>query len=109
AFWRSSKGSHDSEPILPPPKGEGRGEGGGAARQCCLAPGEQQFDRSKLFSIYLFSMGAPLFLGYWLFTFHSRVLANWIAASVLPLFCLMAVYWESRYRAGVLAVKGWLT
>jgi hypothetical protein len=54
-------------------------------------------------------MGAPLFLGYLVFTFHSRVLPNWIAASILPSFCLMAVFWESRYRAGVSAVKGWLT
>jgi membrane-associated phospholipid phosphatase/4-amino-4-deoxy-L-arabinose transferase-like glycosyltransferase len=65
-------------------------------------------DQASTFYRYLFSMGAPLFLGYWLFTFHSRVLPNWIAASILPSFCLMAVYWESRYRAGVSAVKIWL-
>ena len=64
-------------------------------------------DDSRL--LFLFSMGAPLFLGYWLYTLHSRVLPNWIAASVTPLFCLMAIYWESRYRAGVGAVRGWLS
>ena len=46
--------------------------------------------------VYFFSMGAPLFLVYFLFTFHSRVLANWIAPSVLPLFCLMVIYWQAR-------------
>ncbi|MCU1376783.1 MAG: Phosphoesterase PA-phosphatase related protein [Actinomycetia bacterium] len=38
---------------------------------------------------YFLAMGAPLFLGYTIFTFHSRVLPNWIAPSVLPLLCLM--------------------
>ena len=46
--------------------------------------------------VYLFSMGAPLFLVYFLLTFHSRVLPNWIAPSVLPLFCLMVIYWQTR-------------
>jgi len=58
--------------------------------------------------LYLLSMGAPLFLGYTLYTLHSRVLPNWIAASILPLFCLMVIYWETRYRAGLSAVRGWL-
>ena len=57
--------------------------------------------------VYLFSMGAPLFLSYWLYTFHSGVLPNWIAPSVLPLFCMMAIYWDTRWRLGVRAVKGW--
>jgi len=58
--------------------------------------------------VYLLSMGAPLFLGYWLYTLHSKVQPNWIAAAVTPLFCLIGVYWESRFRAGVAAVKLWL-
>ena len=29
--------------------------------------------------IYLFSMGAPLFVGYFLYTVRSRVQPNWIA------------------------------
>src|ERR1043166_588529 len=58
--------------------------------------------------IYFFTMGAPLFLGYLLFTMHSRVMPNWIAAAVLPLFCLTAVHWEARYRVRATAVKGWL-
>jgi hypothetical protein len=43
-------------------------------------------------------MGAPLFLGYWLYAFHSRILPNWIAPAILPMFCLMVVYWDERRR-----------
>jgi hypothetical protein len=49
--------------------------------------------------LYLFCMGAPVFLGYWLYSFHSRVLPNWIAPAILPLFCLMVAYWDERRRA----------
>ncbi|MDB6027288.1 MAG: Undecaprenyl phosphate-alpha-4-amino-4-deoxy-L-arabinose arabinosyl transferase [Verrucomicrobiales bacterium] len=48
-------------------------------------------------NVFLFSMGAPLFLFYFLFSFHSRVLPNWIAPSIIPLFCLMALYWRTRW------------
>lgn len=58
--------------------------------------------------LYFFSMGAPLFLMYLLHSFHARVLPNWIAPSVLPLFCLMVVYWDTRFRLGQHAVKFWL-
>ncbi len=58
--------------------------------------------------LYFFSMGAPVFLGVWLFTLRSRVLPNWIAPSVLPLFCLTVAYWDQRWREGARAVKGWL-
>jgi len=34
--------------------------------------------------MYLFIMGAPVFLCYFLLTFRSRVLPNWIAPAVLP-------------------------
>ncbi len=46
--------------------------------------------------VYFFSMGAPLFLVYLAQSFHARVLPNWIAPAVLPLFCLMALYWDAR-------------
>jgi len=65
-------------------------------------------DRRDSLPIYFFSMGAPLFLSYLLFAFRARVLPNWIAPSVVPLFCLAAIYWDSRWRAGLRAVKGWL-
>ncbi len=63
--------------------------------------------RTPLLS-YLFCMGAPVFIGYWAYTFHSRVLPNWIAPAVVPMFCLMVIYWHTRWREGARAVKGWL-
>ncbi len=60
--------------------------------------------------LYFFCMGAPLFLGYWLYSFHSRIQPNWIAPAILPMFCLMVAYWDERRRvakpflAGGLAV-----
>jgi hypothetical protein len=44
-------------------------------------------------------MGAPLFLLYLALSFQTRIELNWIAPSVVPLFCLMAVYWEARWAA----------
>ena len=38
--------------------------------------------------------------GLLLHSFRSRVLPNWIAPSVLPLFCLMVIYWDTRVAAG---------
>jgi hypothetical protein len=58
--------------------------------------------------VYLFCMGAPLFIIYMLFTFHSKVLPNWIAPSVLPMLCVAAIYWDTRWRLGVRAVKRWM-
>lgn len=58
--------------------------------------------------LYFFAMGAPVFFGYALFALHSQVQANWIAAAVVPMFCLMAVYWDERWREGRRAVQGWL-
>jgi hypothetical protein len=58
--------------------------------------------------VYFFSMGAPLFLAYLVHSFRSRVLPNWIAPSVLPLFCLMVIYWDTRWRLGAAKLKPWL-
>lgn len=49
------------------------------------------------FKLYLFCMGASVFGFYTLFTFHSRVLPNWIAPSVIPLFCLTVVFFGERW------------
>lgn len=46
--------------------------------------------------LFLACMGAPLFYGYWLYSFHSRVQANWPVAAAPPLFCLAALYWQER-------------
>jgi 4-amino-4-deoxy-L-arabinose transferase-like glycosyltransferase/membrane-associated phospholipid phosphatase len=58
--------------------------------------------------LYFLSMGAPLFLGYLVWSFHSRIYPNWIAPSIAPLFCLMIAYWDTRLRLGVRAIKPWL-
>jgi 4-amino-4-deoxy-L-arabinose transferase-like glycosyltransferase/membrane-associated phospholipid phosphatase len=58
--------------------------------------------------LYLFSMGAPVFLGHWLYTLYSRVQPNWIAPAVVPMFCLMVLYWEQRWREGRRGFVGWL-
>lgn len=58
---------------------------------------------------YSFCLGAPLFLGYWLYTFHSRVQPNWIAASVVPLICLMVLYWKDCWPDSLFQLKPWLT
>ena len=60
------------------------------------------------FLVYLFAMGAPVFFGYWLYSLHSRILPNWIAAAVVPMFCLAVAYWELRWREGARAVGKWL-
>ncbi len=61
-----------------------------------------KFPRHKMSGLwlYFFCMGAPVFLGHLLYSFHSRILPNWIAVSVLPMFCLMVVYWNVRFRSG---------
>jgi 4-amino-4-deoxy-L-arabinose transferase-like glycosyltransferase len=55
--------------------------------------------------VYFFSMGAPLFLVYFFYSFHSRILPNWIVPSVLPLFCLMMAYWDTQWRLGLRRLK----
>jgi 4-amino-4-deoxy-L-arabinose transferase-like glycosyltransferase/membrane-associated phospholipid phosphatase len=58
--------------------------------------------------LYFFSMGAPVFLAYFAQSFRTRVKPNWIAPSVLPLFCLMVTYWDTRLRLGATAIRRWL-
>jgi hypothetical protein len=53
-------------------------------------------------------MGAPIFLAYMAHTLRSRVQLNWIAPSVLPMFCLMVIYWDTRWRLGARKLKLWL-
>jgi 4-amino-4-deoxy-L-arabinose transferase-like glycosyltransferase/membrane-associated phospholipid phosphatase len=53
--------------------------------------------RGDPLSLYFFAMGAPLFLGYFILSWHSRILGNWIAPSIIPLFCLAAIYWSKRW------------
>ena len=53
--------------------------------------------RRDPFQLLLFSMGGPLFFGCLVLSLHSHVQPNWIAPSVIPLFCLMAVYWSKQW------------
>ena len=58
--------------------------------------------------LYFFCLGGLVFLGHLVYSLHSRILPNWIAPAVLPMYCLMVIYWDARWREGVRAVKGWL-
>jgi membrane-associated phospholipid phosphatase len=48
-------------------------------------------------NIYLFCMGAPVVVTYFVLSFHTRILENWIAPAVLPWLMLMVVYWQSNW------------
>ncbi len=48
--------------------------------------------RNNPLYLFLFSMGAPVFLFYFALSFRSRIHPNWIAPSIVPLFCLMVIY-----------------
>ncbi|MCD6049925.1 MAG: arnT [Verrucomicrobia bacterium] len=65
-------------------------------------------DKGNQLMTYCFSMGAPLFLFYFLYTIRARVQPNWIAPAILPLLCLGIIYWEHRWREGVRWFKPWL-
>ncbi|HEU6448191.1 MAG TPA: glycosyltransferase family 39 protein, partial [Verrucomicrobiae bacterium] len=64
-----------------------------------------KYRRERPLWVYFFCMSAPLYLGYWLFSLHSRVLPNWPIAAVPGLFCLMVVYWNEQLRRGAKWVK----
>jgi len=58
--------------------------------------------------LYLFCTGGLVFFGHWVYSLHSRILPNWIAPTVLPMYCAMVIYWDERWREGARAVRGWL-
>lgn len=64
--------------------------------------------RENPLALYLFCMSWTVFLGHLAYSLYSRVQPNWIAPAVLPMFCLMGIYWEARWREGSRAIKGWL-
>jgi hypothetical protein len=59
--------------------------------------------------LYFFCMSAPVLLGHLIYSFHSRILPNWIAPAVPPMFCLMTAWWDARLRDGSRLVKPFLT
>ncbi len=46
------------------------------------------------FKLFLLAMGAPVFLGYFFYTFRARVQPNWIAPALLPMICLAVTCFE---------------
>lgn len=64
--------------------------------------------RRDVRQVYFFSMGAPVFLLYVLLAMKSRVQPNWIAPSVLPMFCVMVLYWDARFREQPRLIQLWL-
>ncbi|MEI6395299.1 MAG: glycosyltransferase family 39 protein [Verrucomicrobiota bacterium] len=71
------------------------------------SPARQSRASRRGLMIYLFCMGGPVFLGHWLYTLHSQVQANWIAPAIVPMFCLMVLYWERRWRDGTRGIVAW--
>jgi membrane-associated phospholipid phosphatase len=67
-----------------------------------------KFRRERPLWLFFFCMSAPLYFGYWLYSLHSRVLPNWPVAAVPPMFCLMVVYWDEKFRNGARFVKPFL-
>ena len=63
--------------------------------------------RGAALPTFLFCMGVPLFLGYFLYTLRARVQPNWIVPAVIPLLCLAAVQADACWRRGVRSVRGW--
>jgi 4-amino-4-deoxy-L-arabinose transferase-like glycosyltransferase len=55
--------------------------------------------------LYLFCMGGLVFLGHLAWSLHSRILPNWVAPSVVPMYALMVLYWDARWRDGVRLIK----
>ena len=64
--------------------------------------------REQPLMLYLFCMSAPVFFGHLLYSLHSQVQPNWIAAAVPGMFLLMVVYWNEQLRAGSRLVKPFL-
>jgi len=72
-----------------------------------FTPSDQKVSPRYPLQLFLFSMGAPLFLFYFLFSFHSRVMPNWIAPSIIPLFCLMVIYFGERWSRFKKPITPW--
>jgi len=64
-------------------------------------PGFWKFRKQNPLWTYFFCMGWPVFIGHLLWSFHSRIEPNWVAPAVIPMFCLMVVYWQEQFRIGL--------
>jgi 4-amino-4-deoxy-L-arabinose transferase-like glycosyltransferase/membrane-associated phospholipid phosphatase len=63
--------------------------------------------RHAALPVFLWCMGLPLLLGYFLYTLRARVQPNWIVPAVIPLLCLAAIQADACWRGGVRSVRGW--
>jgi hypothetical protein len=59
-------------------------------------------------ALYLFCTGGLVFLGHLAYSLRSRVMPNWVAPAVTPMYCWMVIYWDGRWRKGNRAAKRWL-
>ncbi len=59
-----------------------------------------KFRQNRPLWLYFFCMSVPVLAGHLIWSFHSRIQPNWIAPAVIPLFCLMTIYWDNRWRTG---------
>jgi 4-amino-4-deoxy-L-arabinose transferase-like glycosyltransferase/membrane-associated phospholipid phosphatase len=64
-----------------------------------------KFRREHPLWLYFFCMSAPVLIGHLFYSFHSRIQPNWISPAVPPVFCLMVVYWNERFRNGARWIK----
>lgn len=64
-----------------------------------------KFRRAQPLMLYLFCMSGPVFFGHALYAFRARILPNWIAPAIPPMFLLMTLYWNDRLQAGWRWVK----
>jgi hypothetical protein len=53
-------------------------------------------------------MGAPVVFTYFVLSFHTRILQNWIAPAILPWFALMVIYWHANWERVRRFAKPWL-
>ena len=59
-------------------------------------------------TLFFFCMGTPVFLGHVIYSIYARIQPNWIAPAIVPMCCVMLLYWDARWQAGARWVKGWL-
>ncbi len=65
--------------------------------------------RAHPLELYFFCLGGAVFAGHLAWSLRARIMPNWLAPAVVPMFCLMVSYWHRRWREGARWVKGWLT
>jgi hypothetical protein len=57
--------------------------------------------------VYLFCMGAPLFLFLLFYSLKARILPNWIAPSIVPLMTMTVMYWARGWNSRPWWIRYW--